>query len=88
MASWVTASVRELTQRASEAQGSSQEQKGLLAELFPVPLLIIKLSFGKVLTSLVVSWSCVSTFWLKHFPSFRPAPLPMAPSSMVHSLQL
>lgn len=80
--------LRELTQKVSEAQGSSRQQKGLLAELLPAPLLIIGLRLGKVFTSLVVSWSCVNTFWLKYFTSFGPAPPPMAPGSLVHSLQL
>lgn len=88
MAPWVTASAQGVDSESPEAQSSSQQQKGLLAELLPVPLLITGLGLGKVFTSLVVSWSCVSTFWLKHFTSIRPAPPPMAPSSTVHSLQL
>lgn len=71
-APWVTASAQGVGSGGSGAQGSSQQQKGLLAKLLPVPLLITGLGLGKVFTSLVGSRSCVSSFWRRHFSAFGP----------------
>jgi hypothetical protein len=84
----VTASAQGIDSDNLRNSGFKPAAEGLVAEPFPVPLLITGLRLGKVLTRLVVSWPCVSTFWLKHFTSFRPASPLMVLSSTVHSLSV